>query len=129
MYIFHLAPKPSPRSGYLWTMELEAPSNSSPALANGILYTGSGNKLLAIDTQDQEIQWVFETGDIIRSSPALTGSAVIVGSQDGYLYSVDINTGEKLWGIKTEDKITSSPAVSDLTVYVGSHDGNLYAIE
>ena len=76
-----------------------------------------------------KMKWVFETADIIRSSPALTDTAIFIGSDDGHLYALDATTGSKLWDINTGDKITSSPAVNGTTVYIGSHDGNLYAIE
>ena len=67
-------------------------------------------------------------GDVV-SSPAVAGSVIYVGSEDGHLYAVDRMTGEKLWDYATGDMVTSSPAVENGTVYVGSHDGNLYAFE
>jgi outer membrane protein assembly factor BamB len=62
------------------------------------------------------------------SSPALSDTAVYVGSDDGRLYAIDIATGQELWNFPTGDRITSSPAYANGTVYVGSYDGKLYAI-
>ena len=118
------------QSGSLWGIRLaRGATASSPLVTDDSVYIGSNNKLIAVDTQKREIRWEFETGGIVRSSPVMAGSAVIVGSEDGRLYAVDSTTGEKLWDFATGGKITSSPAVADGVVYVGSHDGNLYAIE
>ena len=97
-------------------------------VAGDTLYTGTDNKLVAIDLQTQQKLWEFETEDSVMSSPAVADTTVYIGSEDGRLYAVDTATGEKLWDILTGGKITSSPAVVDGTVYVGSHDGKLYAI-
>ena len=122
-------PKPPPQSGLLWTLRLGGATSSSPVVVGNTLYIGVENKLLAIDLQNQQTRWEFVTEGTVRSSPAVTDSAVFVGSEDGRLYAVDATTGEKLWDFLTGAKITSSPAVVNGIIYIGSHDGNLYAIE
>jgi outer membrane protein assembly factor BamB len=122
-------PKPPPQSGFLWSLWLGRGDTTSPVVAGDTMYLGWNNKLLAIDLQSHKVRWEFETGGAVRSSPAVAGPVVFVGSEDGKLYAVDAATGAKLWDFLTGDKITSSPAVVNGVVYVGSHDGNLYAIE
>ena len=122
-------PKPPPQSGSLWLLWLGRGNASSPVVTGDTMYLGLENKLLAIDLQTHEVRWEFETGGIVRSSPAIAGSAIFVGSEDGKLYAIDAATGEKLWDFPTGDKITASPAVVNGVVYISSHDGNLYAIE
>lgn len=131
LYAFGLPgiPLPPPQSGFLWRLRLGTMINSSPAIVNDTLYTGSNNQLLAIDLQSYQKRWEFETEGAIKSSPAVVDTIVYIGSEDGRLYAVDATTGEKLWDILTGGKITSSPAVADGTVYIGSHDGNVYAIK
>ena len=73
--------------------------------------------------------WQFETGDRVRSSPAVAGGTVYVGSNDGHLYAIDAETGQQQWQFETGDDVSSSPAVAGGTVYVGSYDGHLYAID
>ncbi|MFC1949888.1 PQQ-binding-like beta-propeller repeat protein [Chloroflexota bacterium] len=133
-------PEPPVQSGLLWAFQLDG-TPTSPALVDDILYVGVGNKLIAIDLEsideellaknarNYEVEWEFETGGEIQSSPAVVDNVVYVGSEDGRLYAIDATTGEKLWDFLTGDKITSSPIVVDGVVYVGSHDGNVYAIE
>ncbi|MBA7677276.1 putative protein YxaL [subsurface metagenome] len=125
-------PTPPPQSGFLWGLKLGKVAYSSPVVTDDTLYIGSDNKLVAIDLQSHQKRWEFETEGqqyMVRSSPALVGTTIYVGSEDGRLYAVDAATGEKLWDVLTGGRITSSPAVANGTVYIGSHDGNLYAIE
>ncbi len=122
-------PTPPPQSGLLWQLRVGTTVTPSPTLTDDTLYIGSGNKLLAIDLQSRQKRWEFEAEGVIRSSPAVVGNTIYVGSEDGRLYAVDATTGEKLWDISTGGKITSSPAVADGTIYIGSDDGNLYAIK
>ena len=37
--------------------------------------------------------WSFETGDVIRSTPTVTGGAVYFGSNDNHVYALDAQTG------------------------------------
>lgn len=61
--------------------------------------------------------------------PAITGSRVYVGSDDGYLSALAEDHGTLLWRYKTNGTLLSSPAVADSGVYVGSNDGNVYALK
>ncbi|MBI4188479.1 MAG: PQQ-like beta-propeller repeat protein [Chloroflexi bacterium] len=121
--------EPPPQSGLLWGLKIGSNADSSPVIANDTLYTGSDNKLLAIDLRTQKKLWEFKTGGSIRSSPAVVDATIYVGSTDGQLYAVDAANGQKLWDIPTGDMITSSPAVADGIIYFGSYDGKVYAIE
>ncbi|MBM2825134.1 MAG: hypothetical protein HW402_798 [Dehalococcoidales bacterium] len=123
------APRPPDASGFLWRLQVDTITTSSPVVADGILYLASDRKLYSIDINGREKSLVFEAGGSIRSSPAIVGTTLYVGSDDGRLYAVDTTTGKKLWEIITGGEIISSPAVTNATVYIGSHDGKLYAIE
>jgi len=71
--------------------------HSSPAVANGVVYVGSG-----------------DTGAYTHH-------------RYGNVYALDAKTGAKLWSYTTPNLVTSSPAVANGVVYVGSDDGNVYA--
>lgn len=72
---------------------------------------------------------MFLTNGDVPSSPAVAGTVVYVGSEDGKFYAVDCKTGKEIWEYATGGMITSSPAVDNGMVYVGSEDGKLYAFE
>src|ERR1043166_5592066 len=66
--------------------------------------------------------WSFKTGRPIKSSPAIEGGRVFIGSDDGNLYALDFATGKKLWEFKTGDAVESSPLVLGGKVFIGSTD-------
>jgi outer membrane protein assembly factor BamB len=95
-----------------------------------------GMHALDIDTGDQE--WVFETGEVIESIPAIAYGNAYFGSTDNYTYAVDLNTGELVW--KTEHGWSefwdfggggwNHPAVTDNRVFIGpAADGNVLALD
>jgi len=111
---------------------------SSPAVAEGLVYFGSGDgNLYALDSGTGQLKWKFATGDVVHSSPAVAGGVVYAGSWDSYLYALDAATGQMKWKFKTgEDKINfnqvgiqSSPAVEGGVVYFGCRDSHLYALD
>jgi outer membrane protein assembly factor BamB len=111
---------------------------SSPAVANGKVYFGSGDgNVYAVDAPSGIIQWKFPTKDVVHSSPAVVNNTVYIGSWDSYLYAIDAETGLQKWAFKSgEDNaihnqvgFQSSPAVADGTVYIGCRDAHVYAID
>jgi len=111
---------------------------SSPAVANGKVYFGSGDgNVYAVEAATGTLQWKFATKDVVHSSPAVVDHVVYIGSWDSYLYALDAETGAEKWSFKTgEDPaihnqvgFQSSPAVVDGTVYVGCRDAHLYAVD
>ena len=111
---------------------------SSPAVANGKVYFGSGDgAVYAVDAQTGVLQWKFSTQDVVHASPAVVNGVVYVGSWDSNLYALDAETGQPKWAFKTgEDPVIhnqvgfqSSPAVVDGVVYVGCRDAHVYAVD
>jgi PQQ-like domain len=47
------------------------------------------------------VVWRAQTDGPVRSSPAIDGDAVFVGSEDGYLYAFDRVNGRTLWRFRT----------------------------
>ena len=116
-----------------WQQTYDGHTQSTPAVSGGILFLTRGYNLTALDPKDGTILWsnVTDTDPTatILSSPAVAGSRVYVGSNDGNIYALDAATGIKLWNFTTGDAIWSSPAVADGVVYVGSNDDNVYALD
>jgi outer membrane protein assembly factor BamB len=103
---------------------------SSPAVANGIVYIGSyDHNLYALNARTGAKLWNYATGDFAISSPAVANGVVYFGSYDHNLYALDANTGAKLWSYSTGNNVFSSPAVANGVVYVGSEDANVYALD
>lgn len=111
---------------------------SSPAVANGKVYFGSGDgNVYAVDAQTGLLQWKFSTKDVVHASPAVVNNVVYIGSFDSGLYALDAETGQQKWVFEAgQDPVIhnqvgfqSSPAVVDGTVYVGCRDAHVYAID
>ena len=111
---------------------------SSPAVANGKVYFGSGDgNVYAVDAQAGTLLWKFPTKDIVHASPAVVNNTVYIGSWDSYLYAIDGETGLEKWSLKTGEDNTihnqvgfqSSPTVVDGIVYVGCRDAHVYAVD
>jgi outer membrane protein assembly factor BamB len=132
----------------LWTAATGAGIDSSPAVANGVVYVGSeDHDLYAFDAAGSTgcsgtpktctPLWTAATGAAVDSSPAVANGEVFVGSYDGKVYAFDATgsfhcsgtpkTCTPEWVATTGDAVLSSPAVANGVVYVGSDDGKLYA--
>jgi hypothetical protein len=106
---------------------------SSPAVANGVVYVGTGDILYALDAATGAKLWSYTTGDgsrssAISSSPAYANGVVYVGRWDGKVDAIYANNGTNKWSFTTGSWVFSSPAVVDGVVYVGSFDHNVYAL-
>jgi outer membrane protein assembly factor BamB len=125
--------------GLLWTYQVGAGIESSPAVADGKVYLGpdDGN-VYCLDAATGSLIWKTPVGGYIEanfdsmarliSSPALVGGKVYVGSLDDNLYCLDANSGSVKWTVKTAGYITSSPAVVDGAVYFTSQEPNFGAL-
>ena len=72
--------------------------------------------------------WTYSTGSWDeKSSPAIVGRLVYVGSWDGKVYCLNATAGALVWSYTTGGGLYSSAAVVDGVVYVGSTDGRIYA--
>lgn len=76
-----------------------------------------------------KLYWKFKTGGEIKSSPAIEGGSVYIGSDDGKVYAIDLSNGQKIWSYQTGDAVESSPCVLNGSVFVGSADSFLYALD
>ena len=118
---------------------------STPLLASGLLYVAADNGYLyALDPESGSVSergWRRPLGQSQSEEPLVAGPAyepinqlVVVGSEDGSLYSYHAETGEPRWKpFPTGDKIWSTPAVGNLDgipiIFFGSHDHHVYAID
>ena len=78
-----------------WTYEGGESFESSPAIADGVVYAGAGNgDLLAIDLQSGKLRWKYPTGNLLgESSPAVGGGLVYIGDLSGIVPAANIKDG------------------------------------
>ena len=79
-----------------WNYMTGGTVESSPAVANGVVYVGShDHNIYALDAETGAKVWSYATGDRIFSSPTVTNGVVFVGSNDKNVYASQCgNRGE-----------------------------------
>jgi outer membrane protein assembly factor BamB len=114
---------------------------SSPAVADGVVYIGSVDSYLyAFASSCGTVGvaclplWKGSTGAQIESSPAVYNGVVYVASYNGTLYAFNASgcgqsTCSPLWTANIGNSTTSSPVVSNGNIYIGSSAGILYVFK
>lgn len=141
-----------------WTFATNGKIFSSPAVMDGMVYTGSeDSNIYAVSAATGAMRWKFKTNGAVSSTPAVYNNRVYAGSYDGNFYALDAQNGKPAWAFKTggekrnaakglwgmlpadmnmEDQYDFflSSAIIDTadnnaSVYFGSSDGNVYALD
>ena len=113
----------------LWSVDLHGFSLSSPAVADGAVFIGTGSGIIyCLDEAVGREIWHYLTDSWFGSSPAVAEGRVFIGCENGHLYCLNESTGEALWRFETGGAVYCSPLVVDGRVLFGSHDGRLYCL-
>jgi outer membrane protein assembly factor BamB len=122
------------RSGVLLWRRRIGPSETSPLVANGLVYAGDWDGYVwALDARTGRVVWRFRTGGQVKGALALSGRRLYVGSYDHHLYALAARTGRLLWRASAQDRLGgrgtfySTPAAAYGRVYIGSTDGKVYS--
>lgn len=118
-----------------WVFTTGGDISATPAVSDGAIYLPDwGGNLFKIDAQTGTQIWSNSIANYIsdpsiptavsRTSPAVKGNKVVIGSQEGgFLMAINKDTGNLIWKTKLDDHpntiITQSPAIYDNRVYVG----------
>jgi outer membrane protein assembly factor BamB len=121
-------------TGHLrWRVRL-GPTESSPLVANGLVYVGDWHgRVVALDAATGALRWSFATGGKVKSAAALEGNRLVIGSYDGHVYALNARTGALLWRASGQERFGSSghfyatAALAFGRVYIGSTDGKVYS--
>ena len=89
--------------------------------------------VFCVDRFNGDVVWKFEMPDNtkrkgFRSSPAAWQGTVVVGGEDGAVYSVDGERGTLRWRFPTSASFAAPPGVADSTVFIGSLGGDFFAL-
>jgi outer membrane protein assembly factor BamB len=72
----------------VWSYTAGNVVNSSPAVANGVVYIGSWDyNLYALNAGTGALLWSYTTGNYVYSSPAVANGMVYIGSSDDKVYA------------------------------------------
>ena len=104
-------------------------TNTSPAVANGIVYVGSGHhSVFALDAMTGVKIWNYPQSTGMGSSPAVAGGIVYLALNSGNICALNASSGISLWNYAIGiDYTCSSPAIANGVLYIKSVNGYLYA--
>ena len=131
-----------PVAGFVLLVILLAGSNHAaaspadwPMYRNNPLHTGVATDVVS---PPLSLKWKQTFGGAVDSSPAVVGSRVYVGSDDGNLYALDSATGNIIWAFKEIAPLPvtlawdSSPVVATVggqtVIFAGNGNNYFYAI-
>ncbi|MHC1750146.1 MAG: PQQ-binding-like beta-propeller repeat protein [Cellulosilyticaceae bacterium] len=79
------------------------------------------------------LKWIFETNNMVQSTPTYDANKIYVGSEDNYIYCINADNGKKIWSYRTGGDIISKPAIGKINmqniVVIGSSGGSVYALD
>jgi outer membrane protein assembly factor BamB len=126
-----LRPANLDRVRILWSKQAGASEegiNSSPVVANGVVYVGSDDgRLYAFGAGHGRLLWSRPVYGRVRSSPSVVGGVVYIGSDEGWFQARRVGDGKLLWQKQLGGRVTAPPLVAEGRVYVGSRSGTFYA--
>ena len=121
----------TPNGATKWRFESQGPLRTSPVVANGRVYVGTGDsRLVALDEATGDVLWSrpFSTR-VTSSSLTIAHELVFVGTHNQTLHALDTRTGDEKWSYTTKGQIFGSATVENGSVYFGSTDGHLYSLD
>jgi eukaryotic-like serine/threonine-protein kinase len=104
-----------------WQTKVSATRLMPPMLADGILYTGSGDGVLyALDVETGEIIWSTGGFGQLESTGAIAGDIIVSGGYSQLVRALNRNNGNLIWSYKTCYLIQASPLIVQDTVIIAT---------
>ena len=126
------APDFSNGIGVRWQFATGDQLRTSPAVADGVAYVGSGDgSLYAVSLQDGAEIWRFPAGDRVELYPTVVDGTVFFGSADQNVHAVDASTGDERWRLPIGPNAGSPAVVDGMVLVSGGEQGqmNLFALD
>ena len=107
-----------PNGNISWAFSASGPILAAPVVDAetspiSIYVADAGGRVYKVGNDGRpDYDFVFVPVGLIRSSPALAGNHLYLGSDDGNLYAIDKHSGQVDWAFLTGNAIVSSPAVA-----------------
>ena len=108
-----------------WQYQADGPLTSSPTVAEGVVYQGTGRgTLVALELESGELRWSHPVGGGLSGS-LIVGKAVIVGSSKGTVTALDRDSGRALWTTKLDGEVRGAPLDIGGAIAVGTSSGTV----
>ena len=113
----------------LFCIALEAPVRAATDCSSMFHGNPQHTGICSTDARDMKLLWRFHTGNMVRSTPAVVGGTLYVGSNDHHLYALDAKNGRVRWVVPTRGAVASSPLVSLGHVWFTDATNTIYALD
>jgi len=112
-------------------MQFPSPIYASAAVVGGRVYAVDERGLVAcIEIAGPKLLWTAEIGGVSnRSSPAVSGGKVFVGSTAGHLVVLEAATGKEVAKVPAEGGVIAAPAVANDAVYCLTFNGKMLKVD
>lgn len=120
----------------IWSRDLPSRSESSPILANGLVYFGSEDgTVYALKASNGAIEWTYQASGEVKGGLALKEGRLYFGDYAGKMYAIRASDGSEIWQASTSNagfgfasgRFYATPAVAYGRVYNGNVDGYVYS--
>lgn len=126
----------SEKGKVLWRKKIGALGAASPAYSHGVVYAVTLQKApgvdqgeaLALRAKDGKLLSRFGLPGRSETSPVISGSKVIVGSESGDVYALDRKDGSVDWHVSTAGAVKGGLALDDGVLYGANYAGEVFAI-
>ena len=98
------------------------------AYRDGLIFVGDIDGVFHCVNSKGEKVWTHQTEAEINSSANFYKDAVLVGSQDVFLYSLDAKSGELNWKLETADQVRCGITIAGNQAFVAGCDGGLHMV-
>ena len=116
----------------LWSAEMAGAVVSSPILSedSGLLFVGSlGSQVVALDTDDGELVWTFDTGESVWGNGLLKENTLYYVDSAGNLYALDSASGELLWQIEIDGSVVGGLTEYEDGFAIATQEGDVIVMD
>ena len=111
-----------------WQTKVSSTWLMPPMLADGMLYTGSGDGVLyALNAETGEIMWSAEGFEALESTGAIAGEIIVTGGFSRLVRAFDRQNGNVLWTYRSGYPVQGSPLIVEDRVFIAT-DHAVYAM-
>lgn len=113
----------------VWNRTFSDGVTSSPVVSDGHVICGCRDgHLYALDSQNGDIRWDYNSRAGIGASPVLIADMVLCANYQGDVFCLNRRDGSRVWNRTLPGKISSSPCVTGTRVIVGCYDTVVYCL-
>lgn len=109
--------------------ELKPQEFASVTRVGDHVYTGSaGGRFFSLDALDGRVRWQQPIGSV-SSRPAVAGTLLYVGTDDGELLALDMQSGTQVWKHEGRGPVLESPVIVDDMLIFSNEADQVYALD